>query len=244
MKRMTIILSFLLTAALMQAQSETFNREIEARGLNTIQVDNVNGDIVIGVWDRDLIRVNAVISGTESDRKAIEIKVETKGDTLRIETDHSKRYLLGFIPWRTGGKVDYDIKAPARINAVIDSVNGNIEVTGLQGELSMDTVNGGVTGRDLGGPVTADSVNGSMDLFLTSPRPECKIETVNGSVMLRIPEDASCEYSLETINGRIDFAKKDIKVKGSGPKELTGTLGSGDGSISVEVINGSVTVDF
>ena len=236
--------ALLLTSILLMAETDTFFKEVDARGIHNVTVENVNGEIEITTWDRDLVQVNATITGTEKDLKNIEIKVETTGNRLDIETEHGKRMLWGVIPMKTGGKVDYSLKLPLAMNVEVESVNGGINVTGLKGNVEFSTVNGNLNALDVEGEVRAESINGSIDVELTSPRPSCRVETINGSVKLAIPEDASAKYAFETINGKITFEPKDIEVRGSGPKDIAGTLGGGAGKLHVEVINGSIAVDY
>lgn len=242
-RRFFMIAVILISTALL-AESDTFFKEVDARGIHAVSVENVNGDITLDTWDRELIQINAEIEGTAQDRKNIQIDVNVSGDRLEITTEHGTRYLFKIIPLKTGGTVTYNIKIPSRLNAEVESVNGHVYAAGLQGALDFSTVNGSLEGLELAGSVKSESVNGSIRLKCVSLAPRCRVETINGSVRIAIPERAGCSYRLETINGKIRFAQKDIEVRGAGPKELTGTLGDGAGKLQVEVINGSVTVSF
>jgi DUF4097 and DUF4098 domain-containing protein YvlB len=65
---------------------------------------------------------------------------------------------------------------------------------------------------------------------------------VNGSVSLDLPSDASTDLEVATVNGSIS---SDFPMTVSGrisPKRLNGTIGAGGRSMSIETVNGSVTI--
>lgn len=239
-----LALLFILITGLLIAGTDTFQKEVDARTLNTVKIENVNGDIQVIAWERELVQVNATIKGTASELKEIEIKVEPRGDTLLVTTELGKRFLWGFIPFKRGGRVDYAVQVPDRMSVVLESVNGSLSVEGVAGTVEAETVNGSFAGRQLGGRVQIESVNGGAEAQMISMNPEFEAETINGSITLTIPEAAGCRYRFETVNGRINFIPEKIEVHGVGPKDVKGTLGNGLGFIHVEVINGSISVNF
>ena len=96
----------------------------------------------------------------------------------------------------------------------------------MSGDIHGETVNGGVT-VDLSG----DHWNGAgLD-----------VETQNGGIRLRLPEQYSASLETATTNGRIniDFP---VAVEGRVTRNLTTTLGAGGARLRAVTTNGGVTI--
>lgn len=126
-----------------------------------------------------------------------------------------------------------------------NTVSGAIEAQGLDGTVNFTSVSGDLTlaggavarlgARTVSGKITAD-----MDLV---GGPRVNVSTLSGEVALRLPESVSAEVSLTSAAGRIDtsftgLARQDRPVG----KAVTGTLGEGDGALTVNTVSGAVTL--
>jgi DUF4097 and DUF4098 domain-containing protein YvlB len=105
------------------------------------------------------------------------------------------------------GEVSVETTAALR-RAVIETVSGNVELSGALG-----------SGARL------------------------SVESVNGTVTLRLPATTSADFEISTFNGSIknDFgppAKKASKYLPA--RELSFSMGDGDARVTVEAFNGSV----
>jgi DUF4097 and DUF4098 domain-containing protein YvlB len=71
---------------------------------------------------------------------------------------------------------------------------------------------------------------------------ELGVKTTNGGIDLILPDDTSAEISAKTLNGRvrIDLDLTDVEMRKK--NKLTGTLGGGDGEITINTINGGITI--
>lgn len=126
------------------------------------------------------------------------------------------------------------------------SVSGDIVVEDLAGSLDIEVVSGDIV--IAGGSfdrVDAETVNGDIDFKAVLRRGgKIDIETVNGSVDLEFVGDVSADFDIETFNGRIRncFGPEAERVSKYAPGwELGFTEGSGEGRVSIETLNGSVT---
>ena len=99
----------------------------------------------------------------------------------------------------------YRVTVPKDASADVSLVNGNVRTNGVEGDLELGTVNGAVEVKGARRDVQLKSVNGKVDAsFAALPkgaRVEC--EAVNGSVVLRLPKDASFQLSARTLSGDI-----------------------------------------
>ncbi len=127
------------------------------------------------------------------------------------------------------------------------SVSGDITAEQLAGEIQLESVSGDVV---LAGGAFEESgietVNGDIVFQATLRKGgDMHIETVNGTVDVDFIGDVSAEFEIETFNGRIRncFGPKPERVSKYAPGyELHFTEGNGDGSVSVETLNGNLNI--
>jgi DUF4097 and DUF4098 domain-containing protein YvlB len=100
--------------------------------------------------------------------------------------------------------------------------------------------------QDVGGRVNGETRNGGLNVTLNGSKWDGEgldVQTSNGGVDLRIPDDYNAELETRTVNGglRIDFP---ITVQGelTSRRGLSTTLGSGGPLIRARTTNGGVTI--
>jgi DUF4097 and DUF4098 domain-containing protein YvlB len=140
--------------------------------------------------------------------------------------------------------VSYDLATPARASLSLTSTNGGINIRNVEGQIRFRTVNGGVKLSGVGGDVSGRTSNGGVDVDLdgqTWNGTGLNVETSNGGVHLRIPEQYSARLESGTQNGgfNIDFP---ITVQGRMDREINAVLGSGGPLIRVRTSNGGVRI--
>ena len=204
-----------------------------------------NGGILVEGWDRNEVRVRAIVRGSarESDARARELAGQ-----VRVEAGSGRVYATG--PERArreNWSVSYRINVPRKNDLDLNASNGGITITGVSGNLRFDTTNGGVKLTDVGGLVRGSTRNGGVNVQLSGNRWDgdgLDVETSNGGVTVSIPEGYNAEFETRTVNGglRINFP---ITVQGelTGRRGITTTLGSGGPPVRVGTTNGGVTVN-
>jgi DUF4097 and DUF4098 domain-containing protein YvlB len=207
----------------------------------TFRLDNVNGTVTIVAWDQENVRIGAEkAANNEKALESIEVEIDGEGDWVEVKTRLPRsRSFFG-----SGGKVDYFVQIPARATIQVETVNGKLEVEGIQGQVRASTVNGSVHIFDVSGEVESSTVNGSIEATYieVDAKGRHRFSTTNGSVTLRLPTDASGEFEARTVNGsiRTDFP---LEVSGKyGHRRLRGRLGEGKGTFDINTINGSVKI--
>lgn len=144
------------------------------------------------------------------------------------------------------GDVDIDGKGTAGVWR-FTTVSGDIRANNLAGELQAEVVSGDI---ELNGGsyerVTLETVNGDIE-FRAGLRGGGKmdIESVNGSVDVNLVGSVSARFDIETFNGGIRncFGPKAEKTSRHGPGwDLDFTEGSGDGRVTIDTLNGRVTI--
>jgi DUF4097 and DUF4098 domain-containing protein YvlB len=207
----------------------------------TFRLENVNGTVTIETWDQESVLIEAdKAANSEKALDAIEIEIDGENDWVEVKTRHPRsRSFFG-----SGGKVDYHIKLPVLASVQVETVNGRLDVDGIQGQVRASTVNGSVAISDVSGEMEGSTVNGSIEAHysVVDPDGRLRFSTTNGSVTLYLPSDASGEFEASTVNGRIktDFP---FDVTGKiGRRRLQGRLGDGKGTFDISTVNGSVSI--
>jgi len=166
--------------------------------------------------------------------------------TLHIETEYvePRGGFLSFL--KSGGSIDYTIKAPSdAILEDVELVNGNLKVAGITGYLSLGTVNGSITATGMTSNAWVETVNGNIDLSFDkmSDGQSVDLGSVNGAIVLRIPAKANAQVDAETLNGNIssEFGLTVEKEQWVG-RSMEGLVGSGGARITLETVNGSIDI--
>lgn len=244
-------LTFVLLVLSVSAQadvSKVENYDFELTSGGRLKVENVNGDITITGGPGNEVHVIATKrAGSQKYLDELEIQVHASDDRISISTRHPKQEDRWFGWGNDGnGSVSYEIIAPFDANLdSIETVNGEIEIAGISGDVSADTTNGDIQVSDLKGSLDADTVNGGVHATFESLGGNQRVvaETVNGRITLRLPADASASIDASTVNGGIDADDFGLQVdKGFLGRDLSGDIGGGDARIKVSTVNGSIKI--
>ena len=127
----------------------------------------------------------------------------------------------------------------------IESVSGDLTAEGLSGELAVETVSGDA--RVDAGTLTElkmNTVSGDLELDgALVGRGRVRIESLSGSVRLRLGGELSATIEAETFSGDIssDWGKVDREEYGPG-SSLNATAGNGDTRIDIKSFSGDVSI--
>jgi hypothetical protein len=214
---------------------------VVAAGTMTVNAEP-NGGIQVDGGPRSDIQVLAkVVAQAETRERARQI-----ADAVNVTATPGNVSAAGpsGLGRREGWSVSYRLEVPTVSMLALNTTNGGITVRDVDGQVEFRTVNGGVKLANLGGDVKGRTSNGGVDVDLEGPgwRGEgLDVETSNGGVHLRIPEQYSARLETGTVNGglNIDFP---LTVQGRVDRQLSATLGSGGAPIRVRTHNGGVKI--
>lgn len=137
------------------------------------------------------------------------LNVEAENNQVRITTDQTQR------------TVDLTITVPARSSLSLKTVNdGNIVVTGVDGELDVNDINGNVTLKNVGGSVVAHALNGNV--VVTMNRADAKpmaFSSLNGNIDVTFPADLKANVSMRTDNGEV-YSDFDVQLDTTAPRQI------------------------
>lgn len=123
------------------------------------------------------------------------------------------------------------------------TVNGSLAVSGVDTPVRLKSVNGSITFDGVGAH-EIETVNGSIRASFSRAdwSGTTHLKTVNGAITLEMPKAADLTIEGRTMNGGFstDFP---VTMSGRwGPRTFRGTIGNGGRTLSVETINGGVTL--
>jgi hypothetical protein len=211
-------------------------------GAGQVTVDAApNGGIqVTGSARGDIVVRAKVTASAESQQRAQAILSAVRvAASDRISADGPQG-----LERRESWSVSYRLAVPTRTSLDLKTTNGGIAIDNVDGRIEFTTVNGGVKLAGVSGEVRGRTNNGGVDVDLdgaTWQGEGLDVETSNGGVKLRIPEQYSARLDAGTINGGIsvDFP---VTIQGRIDREITTNLGAGGPLIRVRTHNGGVKV--
>ena len=222
---------------------------------HTLYLRNLNGAVRVEPTSGRTLQIDAHKRwrrGNPEDVR-VEIRKTDDGDVLACALwgDNSSCDERGYHSERSRSRgsnnndvaVEFIVRVPEGVKLDLSTVNGELTIDGATDRVEARTVNGSIQASSLGGPVRARTVNGSIRVRMGDTGSEdLAYETVNGSVSIEIPRGTSADLEMQTVNGRIesDFP---LTVQGRiSPRHLRAQLGNGGRKLYVKTVNGSVTL--
>lgn len=200
-----------------------------------------NGGISVKGWDQGQVLVRARVqtgapTAAEAADLARQIRIETSGAKIHASgPENRKNY-----HW----DVSYEVFVPRRADLSLETHNGGISISEVNGKIDFNALNGGVVLRRVGGAVRGSTTNGGLMIELSGDRWDGEtldVKTTNGGIVLSVPENYSATLQTGTVNGGIivDFP---VTVQGQINKQLAVNLGSGGPTVKAMTTNGGVRV--
>jgi DUF4097 and DUF4098 domain-containing protein YvlB len=184
----------------------------------TIEVTGTPGATSIAITGVKRVQANTLEDAT-AQLAQLDVEVSGSANEVLVQTVQPK--------FSAGRNyiVNYTISLPQDFDCRILSVNGRIEADAIHGSVFLRLVNGQITAS-----VTLPSA-GEIDMSL-----------VNGNIDLRIPQTTSAQFSATVAIGSISLTNLSLSNETVTPNARTGTLGGGDGTISLDAGNGTIAV--
>jgi len=212
-----------------------------------------------GWWLARLIGLKQSNIETDDDAKALLATF-----TVEFSGDEKSRSVMTHYPEShdVNCSVVYRITAPRKSKVDIDSTNGSIRVNGVEGEAAVSTTSGSVSVSDVSGrvhavstngrvtlervngPVIAKTTNGSVSVSVLPDAPiqDIEMHSVNGSVRLYVPGNATFTVNARTVNGSVRCDLPLASINEQTRKHLDGVVGGGGARVDLSTTNGSVQI--
>jgi len=255
MKKMlyVLLLAVLVSQPMLAKQIE---EKIDASPGDLLEVDlETGGSLEIRGWDQNTVMVRATSEDGDADGQEITIQKTSKG--VLVMTESTKK-------WGRGHSHGYDlmINVPRVYDLEIETMGGDIEVNGVEGDMEGETMGGDIELKDsevdgeietMGGEVIVANVIGDVDGSSMGGNVTYKnvtrrsgessgdavvITTMGGDIELG---SAPAGASVETMGGDIEIgdAAKFVEAETMGGNITVGTV---DGRVEASTMGGDVRV--
>ncbi len=243
MRRKIFAFAAVMTAAILfpavLASAQDLHKTYNLGKGSRISIENISGDIVVGSYNGNAVAVDAVRVGRDRDQITIE-EVNT-GDRLELRVRYPESC-------NCDAGVNFEVRVPASTNYDFDhlaSVSGDIQVSGVLGQVHAESVSGDVAVKDVSGLVNASSVSGDVDAEIRRIEGvgDMKFSSVSGDVHVRAPNDADATVEMSSLSGSLDTNFPiEIQEKQAGPgRSARGTLGTGSSTLRLSTVSGDVS---
>jgi DUF4097 and DUF4098 domain-containing protein YvlB len=200
---------------------------------------NINGAVRIEGWEKSEVEVHAVKRAVKAraDLARVRIEVESLPAAVHVRTRYPEDDPAGV-------NVEYRIRVPYRtLLGRVETINGNLAVSGVEGSGELRTVNGNVDVFDSAGKFSARTTNGEVhaEFRQLAAAGQMTLEAVNGGVLLALPSEASATLDVASMNGEF-YSELPIARPGSWGREFRGNLGRGGMTVRLRTVNGGIAI--
>ncbi len=220
----------------------------------TIEIKGVNGDVTAEPSDDDHVEVIAAKRSSRSDPDEVSIEVlEHEGGVTicalypSARRGRSNECGAGDDGHMNGENNDVRVRFTVRVSRGVRfagrTVNGAVLAESLDSDVLARTVNGDIE-LSTRGLAEASTVNGSIEASLGRSDWPAGLEfsTVNGRIALRLPADVGAEVRAKTVNGDMEFDFPVTVTGRFGPRQVSGTIGSGGPVLDLSTVNGGISL--
>lgn len=218
-------------------------------GASAMEVRTYNGFVAFAGDKEAKPSVTATIKGGGKDEEnavaaleAIEVFVERDGEIIKIGWRWSEDQKSN---WKS--QVAFDVVALPGVNLDVETHNGRVTVSGVEGDVKTVTYNGEMRVTDVSGQVESETHNGII--VIKSAGGDVRAVTHNGGIEV---ESGGSQLHCETHNGGIDasFGGETINMithNGSMTADLTmsgtigGSMSTANGTIDIRLGTGTST---
>jgi DUF4097 and DUF4098 domain-containing protein YvlB len=173
-----------------------------ARG-TTVTVENISGDVEASPGSAFSATITLTAKGSTKARAQDLLKrariLETTDEADYTLTTRWPREVRRSVTAR------YALTIPKGLDVVLETVQGDVRVRGLDGEVRVQSVNGSVEVEGARKSVSAKTVNGTVSVAAAAvpEGAEHLLSTVNGNVTLTLPDKAAFELTASILSGSI-----------------------------------------
>ena len=224
---------------------ESFSYEIDVIEQDEITFSLINSEVnIVGnanISEVQILGEKCVKSDNKADAELhlaeLQVNVRNRINSVEVSTEQpSKSYGRTY-------SVSYNVIIPDHWNVIINNVNGELIVEKLTGDIYANQTNGNISLDKMTGHIHVALVNGNVECDLVMPHNGvCNMETVNGEIKLEIPKTTSAKLNAGVVNGSVSVSGIQLTNMQSSGKSISGTMGSGNGNISLKAVNGNIKV--
>jgi hypothetical protein len=240
------------------AAAQDFRKSYEVGSGGSVNVRNVSGDVIVTGYEGETILVLGFKEGRDRDRVSIEDN--SSGNSVDVRARYPENC-------DCNASIRFEVKVPR--NGIykfenISSVSGDVEVTGVNGDLRAKSVSGNVTVKGITGAVNATAVSGNVyvgenngvvsgkstsgnvevEILQLTGAGDMEFASVSGNVRVKLPANLDADVRMSTLSGglKTDFPLQ-IEEPERGPgRRATGRIGGGSRNLKLSSTSGNVSL--
>ena len=255
--RLMTFSAFVCLLLSLTAAAQDFRKSYEVGAGGSVNIRNVSGDVIVAGYEGETILVLGFKEGRDRDRVSIEDN--STGNSVDVRARYPEHC-------DCNASIRFEVKVP-RGNYKFDqisSVSGDVEVTGVNGDLRAKSVSGNVTVKGITGAVNATAVSGNVhvgenngvvsgkstsgnvevEILQLTGAGDMEFASVSGNVRVKLPANLDADVRMSTLSGglKTDFPLQ-IEEPERGPgRRATGRVGGGSRNLKLSSTSGNVSL--
>jgi Toastrack DUF4097 len=218
----------LLSLSTTAAPPARFERTYAPRGTAHLTVSNMNGTIRVAAWDKRTVAVRANAA------PAVEITERELGDTIIITVKRSFHL----------GRADFEISVPPETLLTLKNLMGDIEVSNVNGPISIDSIDSNVRLVGLNSPSVDVKVT-SGDVFFDGDLRDggnYTMQSLRGDLDVTVPESTPFNLNARALSENINLGSfiSNLASASRGPKGISGSYLKGGPRLSLTTYAGRI----
>ncbi len=203
---LTVQLALLTLVGISQTNRYSFKETYEVEANPILFFRSVDSDISISASDGKQIIVHFIVKRNNKLlnidmselREYFQITTEVTEEGLKIETRSKEKNNLK--DWKDRVTLDFEILAPPQTACLLNAVDGDLSIRGLNADQQCKTVDGDIEVQDIKGDITASGVDG--DINAREITVVIALETTDGDLKLK---NITGDVQMKTIDGDVMF---------------------------------------
>ena len=239
----------IVTASLGPEHTSQWQKTYTIAANGSVEIDNVNGRIEVEPSSGNTVEVIAIKKAHGASEEAAKasldrITIAEDVSESRVKVEAKFPHNEGFMFTGNNGKVDFQVKVPAGVEANFNTVNGEVSLRGMAGHVKAQTTNGGVTARDMSGQLDARTTNGGLNIDLAKvSQGGVALRCTNGGIRVQLPRDAKATISASITNGGISTSDLPLEMSGDNSRRhLDARMNGGGPLVEATGTNGGISL--
>jgi len=224
---------------------EPFSSNIGVIKHQRIRLAAVTGTIhMIGNASTDIVSISGEKRVTAT--STADAQEHLSDITINIQDLGSEVFISTNQPSESGNRlyqVNYIITYPDTLETEVGAVTGVVTIDSMNQNVSVNHVTGNIFLNGLSGNSSIVLVTGNIQGDVRIPIDgDLDWDVVTGNINLDIPVNTSTLFTANVTTGNINVANLSLQNLSGTPTFLSGTLGDGQGNITLTVITGNINV--
>ena len=219
--------------------AQDFRKSYEVGQGGSISVRNVSGDVIVTGYEGETVLVLGYKEGR--DRDLVQVEDNSAGNKVDVRARYPENC-------HCNASIRFEVKVPRgdyKFDA-ISSVSGDVEVTGVSGELRARSTSGNVHVGEINGTVSGRSTSGNVEVEIAqlSGAGDMEFVSTSGNVRVKLPSNLDADVRMSTTSGglKTDFPLT-IEEPERGPgRRAAGRVGGGSRNLRLSSTSGSVSL--